>query len=76
MLTYVQKAERRAMCSDRKGIMVIVNALRLYRKTCKELLDNRYTDGECDSFSLSEFQLKIDSIESGDSPFRDCGKVE
>jgi len=50
-------------CTSRSALCV-VGALRRYRLAVVKLLDKRYTDGECDSVSLSEFQSECEEIET------------
>jgi hypothetical protein len=64
-LTYIQKRELEAMILNKQSIIEVISALRKYRKVVKTLLSRRYTDGECDSAALSEFESDIEDIESG-----------
>ena len=54
--------EKDALLLDRDSVIKVVSALRKYRGACERLLNSRYSDGECDSVSLSDFKIDIDEI--------------
>lgn len=67
-LTQAQKDEREAMLLDRQAVIQVVGYLRLYRAAAKRMLSLRYTNGECDSCALHEFESTIEDIEAGENP--------
>lgn len=64
-LTHIQKRERDAMVGDSQAVIEVVSALREYRQVVKNLLNARYGDGECDSYSLHELLCVVEEIEVG-----------
>ena len=64
-LTQLQQAEREAMTGDREAILTVISALRRYRALGKRLLDSRYSDGECDGYSIHRFECEMQDIEEG-----------
>jgi hypothetical protein len=63
-LTYLQQQEREAMCGDRAAILVVVSAVRQFRALIHRLGNSRYSDGECDGYSLTTFFDEVAEIEN------------
>lgn len=62
-LTKLQEAELKAMVGNREAVIQVVSALRRYREEVKNLLADRYRDGECDATALHTFQCRVGEIE-------------
>jgi len=62
-LTPLQLEERKAMIGDTQAVIQIVSALRKYRAAAKRMLGLRYLDGECDGFTLTQFERTVEDIE-------------
>ena len=51
----IHDLEKRAMTGDRNAVLLIIDIRRKLHAAAIELLDKRYSDGECDGLTLSMF---------------------
>jgi hypothetical protein len=55
-----------ALLLNREAISHVVSALGRYRRMSAKLLASRYSDGECDAVSLTDFAYEFEAIETFD----------
>lgn len=72
----IRDIEKAALTGDRLAVLALVGAFRRVREASKEMLADRYRDGECDAVALSTFEMLVEQALKEAAPADDIDEGE